>query len=267
MELPAAIRRAALFPVSDLFDFPPGHPTRSVQVEGVSVILTAAPPIGLVFPERLEESRVEHLVGAVRRALRAEERQRAIWSVPEASVPDGLAQQLLALGMRPSDMPGREARGAQMACIEEPPHGASDLVVRPAETFEEFRAALLVATDAFAMDDEARKSFEDAAKRIWAFRSEPGSVETFVALADGEVVAFAGARYGRTAVYLAGGGTHPDHRGRGAYQALVRARWDGAAARGTPALTVGAGTMSRPILERLGFSIVGWADELLDELD
>jgi hypothetical protein len=33
----------------------------------------------------------------------------------------------------------------------------------------------------------------------------------------------------------------------------VRARWDEAARRGTPALAVGAGPMSQPILERLGF--------------
>ena len=140
MKLPDAIRRA-LFPQSDLPDFPPGHPTRSIRVEGVPVTLPVVLPIGLVSPEHVEESRIEHLVDAVRRALRMEERARAIWIVPKASVPDGL----------------------------------------------------------------------------------------------------------------------------GAYRALVRARWEAAAARGTPVLTVGAGAMSRPILERLGFSIVGWADNLLDE--
>ena len=72
---------------------------------------------------------------------------------------------------------------------------------------------------------------------------------------------------GGTTVYLAGGATLPDYRGRGAYRALVRARWDAAVERGTPVLTVGAGEMSRPILERLGFSIVGWEDCLLDPLD
>jgi predicted GNAT superfamily acetyltransferase len=45
-------------------------------------------------------------------------------------------------------------------------------------------------------------------------------------------------------------------RGRGVYRALVRARWDVAVARGTPALVVQAGTMSQPILERLGFRTV-----------
>ena len=55
-------------------------------------------------------------------------------------------------------------------------------------------------------------------------------------------------------------------RGRGAYRALVRARWDVAVERGTPALTVSAGAMSRPILERLGFVTVGFAHGLSDTL-
>jgi hypothetical protein len=56
----------------------------------------------------------------------------------------------------------------------------------------------------------------------------------------------------------------PEARGRGAYRALVRARWDDAAERGTPALTVHAGALSRPILERLGFVTVGDVTCLLD---
>ena len=63
---------------------------------------------------------------------------------------------------------------------------------------------------------------------------------------------------------LAGGSTREEMRGRGAYRALVRARWDAAVERGTPALTVGAESMSRPILERLGFIDVGWTGCLTD---
>ena len=55
-----------------------------------------------------------------------------------------------------------------------------------------------------------------------------------------------------------------DARGRGAYRALVRARWDAAVERGTPALTVMAGSMSAPILDRLGFATVGEGDGLED---
>ena len=46
--------------------------------------------------------------------------------------------------------------------------------------------------------------------------------------------------------FLAGATTLPDYRGRGAFRALVRARWEAAEERGTPALIVGAGKMSRP---------------------
>ena len=45
----------------------------------------------------------------------------------------------------------------------------------------------------------------------------------------------------------------PTARGRGAYRALVAARWADAVAAGTPLLVTQAGKMSRPILRRLGF--------------
>jgi predicted N-acetyltransferase YhbS len=54
-------------------------------------------------------------------------------------------------------------------------------------------------------------------------------------------------------VALMGGAVLPELRGRGAYRALVRARWDHAVARGTPLLVVQAGAMSAPVLGRLGF--------------
>ena len=53
-------------------------------------------------------------------------------------------------------------------------------------------------------------------------------------------------------------------RGKGAYRALVRARWDEAVDAGQPALVVHAGAMSRPILERLGFHAVSEQEVLLD---
>jgi hypothetical protein len=48
----------------------------------------------------------------------------------------------------------------------------------------------------------------------------------------------------------------PSARRRGVYRALVAERWREAVARDTPALTVQAGAMSRPILEKLGFITV-----------
>ena len=42
-------------------------------------------------------------------------------------------------------------------------------------------------------------------------------------------------------------------RGRGAYRALVSARWGDAVRLGKPALVIQAGALSRPILARCGF--------------
>ena len=61
---------------------------------------------------------------------------------------------------------------------------------------------------------------------------------------------------GPRGLYLAGGATLSGARGRGAYRALVRARWDYAVQRGTPALVVHAQETSRPILEGCGFHVV-----------
>lgn len=263
--LPEAIKRAALFPEFDLPDLPPEHPTRRVSVAGTLVRLPVGLPVALVSLERLESS-VEHVVEEVRQLLRAEGRENGIWLVPEAASPSDLAERLRRLGMRANDFPGVEAREAMMVAIEAPPSGPADVVARRAASFEEFSAGLAITADAFAMDETLRRAFDERAQRLWSAAASDGVDALFVALIDGEVVSFAIAHFGNTAVYLGGGGTRSDRRGRGAYTALVRARWDAAVDRGTPALTVGAGALSRPILERLGFSIVGWADCLLDEI-
>jgi hypothetical protein len=57
-----------------------------------------------------------------------------------------------------------------------------------------------------------------------------------------------------------------ESRGRGAYRALVRARWDDAVARGTPLAVTDAGSQSRPILARLGFREICTIRALIDPL-
>ena len=63
---------------------------------------------------------------------------------------------------------------------------------------------------------------------------------------------------------LFGAAVLPEARGRGAYRALVRARWEDAAARGTPVLVTQAGRMSAPILLRAGFEEVARIHILID---
>jgi GNAT superfamily N-acetyltransferase len=264
--VPESIRRAALFPEVDLPALPLEHPTRRRLVAGVFVRLPAGLPVAIVSPERIEESEIDRTVDEVRRFLRTEEREKGIWIVPDEALPGGLAARLKASGMVPNDLPGIDAREARMVALDAPLPGPPGVLVRRAEDFEEFRTAQLIAAESVEMDGRMRRAFEDRAELLWSFESADGQSATFVALLDEQVIAFAKAHFGRTAVYLGGAGTRPDQRGRGAYTALVRARWEAAVERGTPALTVGAGAMSRPVLEHLGFTIVGWADCLLDEL-
>ncbi len=54
--------------------------------------------------------------------------------------------------------------------------------------------------------------------------------------------------------------------GLGVYQALIAARWEAAVSRGTPALTVQAGRLSKPIVESVGFAEVGQAHLNVDTL-
>lgn len=236
------------------------------MVSGVTVELPVGLPMGDVFPERLEPSAVENVVGAVRRFLRGEGRETAVWFVPEAASPADLADRLRGLGMRPDDEPPGEPRAAALVTVEPPSPGPPQMFVRRPESFDEFLAGERVAAAAFRMDEKMRRSFEKRAEGLWPFLSAGGALAAFVVILDGEIIASAGAHFGHVAVHLGGAGTNADHRGRGAYRALVRARWDAAVDRGTPALTVTAGAMSRPILERLGFSIIGWTDCLLDDL-
>ena len=114
------------------------------------------------------------------------------------------------------------------------------------------------------MSDDDKRALETQEELLWGIESSWPHYQTFVAIIDGQIVGSAASIYGSSAVFLAGGSTREDARGRGAYRALVLARWSAAVARGTPALTVGAESMSRPILERLGFVNVGWTDCLID---
>ncbi|WP_412079235.1 GNAT family N-acetyltransferase [Streptomyces xanthophaeus] len=64
-------------------------------------------------------------------------------------------------------------------------------------------------------------------------------------------------RAGTSFAGLWGGGTVPQWRGRGIYRLLVAHRARVAAERGIPYLQVDASDDSRPILERLGFGVLG----------
>jgi GNAT superfamily N-acetyltransferase len=75
----------------------------------------------------------------------------------------------------------------------------------------------------------------------------------YLAYVDGRPVGRATGSFSEHGVTLFGASVLPEARGRGAYRALVAARWADAVERGTPLLVTQAGPMSHPILVRLGF--------------
>jgi GNAT superfamily N-acetyltransferase len=128
--------------------------------------------------------------------------------------------------------------------------------VRRIETLQEHLAGLEIMLASANWDARAAAAERMRAEEVYERRTRRGGYQ-WLAWSQGRPVAFAMADRAAAGLYLSGGSTLPEARGRGCYRALVRARWDEAARLGTPGLAVQAqyGT-SAPILRRLGFAEV-----------
>src|SRR5207247_560264 len=124
---------------------------------------------------------------------------------------------------------------------------------RPVASAAELAATTALQYEVFATP-ESQRTREVAAEFERLSRSERERI--YGAWIDGRLAGAARAHFTPRGAMMAGGATAPWARGRGAYRALVRARWDDAAARGTPVLGVHANSRSSPILRRLGFEKV-----------
>jgi GNAT superfamily N-acetyltransferase len=203
---------------------------------------------------RLRGEEIEDVRDEIHDLLRARGRTVCTWEIGSHATPESLVDRLLALGLV-DDQPTALAVG--MVLVEPPAHGPLDIEVRRAESPAEYLASDQIAAVAFGQPVPAEPRPRD---------DDPNNV-VYVAYADGRPVARASGSFGEHGVSLFGGSTLPDARGRGAYRALVAARWEDAVARGTPILVTQAGPMSRPILARLGFREVCEIRILLDEFD
>jgi hypothetical protein len=191
---------------------------------------------------RLGEDELATAIADVDGFMRESRTERASWWLTERSTPD--EEVFLAAGLQRVE---GDYLHAAMTLTTEPPEVAG-VEVRPIETLEEFVESRKLAVDAFANPHQHWPSDAELAAE-WEQQADP----IFAAWLDGRMASVGRAVYTRAGGYLLGGSTAAWARGRGAYRAVVRARWDEAVRRGTPTLVVGAGSMSRPILERLGF--------------
>jgi len=105
---------------------------------------------------------------------------------------------------------------------------------------------------------EAANTVGQRAQLEYEMLHAPETISLYVAYAEGRPVSSAWIRFHETSQFasLWGGSTLPDYRQRGIYTAMLAARAQEAMERGVRFLTVDAGPMSRPILEKLGFRVL-----------
>lgn len=218
----------------------------------------AGPNSATVQRVRLDADEIEEAVGEIREILRRRRRGGAEWELGESCTPSDLVRRLAALGIVPDeDEPVAVGMVLEATAVLPTPAGVS---ARPVSSVEELVTAHRIQSEAFG--GGAAVLAASQAEADYAAEGVTGS--TFLAFIAGEPVAAAYASYTPLGVLLFGGATLASARGRGAYRALVAARANDAAKRGTPVLVTHAGKMSRPILERLGFTPVARIDRLLD---
>jgi len=260
MPISPAVRDLAVHPFREL-PVPPD--VEVVELDGATVGFNKWPTAQLVRVDGTGPTDVAAAVEASRAAGRERGKTVLAWWVPVES--DHLVPALEACGLVNEDTPGFEAVENAMALVEPPSGLATDAVeVRMTETWDDFYGASEVVCRAFGMPEsteaELRERFEE-------YRRPENPGRGFVAVVDGRVVGTSYAAFGTAGVNLFGGAVAEEARGRGVYRSLVRARWDYAVGRGTPALTVQAGRMSRPICERLGFRFVEAVRVYVDKVD
>jgi hypothetical protein len=213
---------------------------------------------------RLAEDEVEETYEEIGGLVAERNHYNTTWWIDDRATPADLTERLRALGLRPAEEPRLEPHGTGMALLEEPP-GVEGVTARAAETLAEWNLAAEIGNEVFAVPEEDREAQRKTSAARFEAQREQGGGTRFLAWVDGKPAASATVVWAPLGGLCLGGATLEWARGRGAYRALVRARWDAAVARGTPALVVNAGRMSRPILERLGFVAVAELDVLIGD--
>jgi GNAT superfamily N-acetyltransferase len=262
MDIPADVRRQALHPFQELL-LPVGW--KRLAGEHVSICIHTYPIAQVVEPTNVAPTEVDDAISEARELVRAEGKDAVVWWIEPAF--EWLGPELEQRGLPHRETTGFEAVENAMALVE-PPSGTNPdgVTVGLVETMDDLEASDHVTVEAFEMGAEAGKEYDGNRARRYAEYTTPGNpARQFNASLDGQVVGTAAAVLGNYGINLFAAGVLPEARGRGVYGAMIRARWDLAVELGTPALTVQAGQMSRPVLESAGFSFIAAAKMYVDD--
>lgn len=219
------------------------------------------PDLSVVRRCRFGTADVASVVNDVREMLLARGRRRAIWNVAASATPEGLPDELAALGLEWDSDPLLKAIVLRNSL---PESEQAAVVVRRATTRADFERFYRIQQEAFEVDPDTIERGAARLDEVYEAGRSADHVATYLAYIDDEPVATARATFTPIGVVLNGGSTLHRARGRGAYRALVAARWDDAVAHGTPVLTTLARPTSYPILKRLGFEDVCDVMSLVD---
>lgn len=231
-------------------------PRRSeVRLVADDVVLSHNPdPLpwaGSAVRVRFTPETVDRRIDEVRAWFAAQGRVKFAWCVGPSATPDDFVGRLLARG---AVLDPDEPYSTAMILDHEPPPAPGDIEVRPIGSLEDYASMKEIMFDAYDMSEEQRTATRALLAEAWAETQLDGRRVLYLASVDGDPVSYGQLiRLEEGSLLLGGGATVPRARGRGAYRALVRARWDEAVRLGAPVLITEASDLSRPILERLGF--------------
>ncbi|HVU50828.1 MAG TPA: GNAT family N-acetyltransferase [Polyangia bacterium] len=247
------IRRLAEEPETIFGD--PAAPARVIRTPSYVLGLSPTPTQAAVSAVRTSADALDGVIAEVRGHLRAAGYTRCVWAVSRSSRPEGLAAALAARGFSPAHEAPYEPEMTAMIVEAPPPPAPPGIEARRVRDYDEYLASMRIAVTMMGASEADGGGWLAAAPALWADGSGIAQC-THVAFLDGKMVGFGWAVPTPAGLMLAGSSVLPGARGRGAYRALVAARWATAVSLGTPALAIQAGAMSRPVLERCGFQEV-----------
>jgi hypothetical protein len=240
-------------------------PTRAstVRLEAPDVVLRHVPHspkhwYGSATRPRFAPADADRRIAEVRAWFRAQGRDEFMWMIGESATPGDLAERLLATGAELDEDDDTRI----MVLDREPPPAPPGVTVRRIASLEDYRASMRITLED-APEDVWRRT-EATLETAWAEASADARMYAFLAELDGAPVGSGQLVWLTNGfAYLGGATTARAARGKGAFRALVRARWDEVVRVGPPlrvappALLVQAGRLSTPILARMGFRTTG----------
>jgi len=235
---------------------PLGPRDERIETDRYTLCMGAGKNWNTVQSQRLEPDEIDDALAEVRALLRERGRDRTQWEVGSSARPDDLVDRLLERGL----VREKDPYAVALVLTHAPPPPPPEIVARRVETLDEYAAANAVQWEAFETPPD---EIEEARAKLGEQWDETVNV-MHAAWLDGEIVAAGTSALTEHGLLLYGGATAPRARGRGAYRAVLHARWEEAVRNGTPALITQGGSMSRPILERIGFERVGGVHMLMD---